>query len=144
MEESFLFLLLSYALTPALSQRERELPTNSWHTVTIQNSLPTTRSTVCFGSDFFLPPGRKHDSSGSSFIHGFSSASSCADADCQSISDGSRVLQRTPLSISRPGTRRTRNDSDRCTITAENLLHGCSERWIVSDDRRRRELESDH
>ena len=29
MEESFLFLLLSYALTPALSQRERELPTNS-------------------------------------------------------------------------------------------------------------------
>ena len=26
MEEGFLFLLLSYALTPALSQRERELP----------------------------------------------------------------------------------------------------------------------
>ena len=31
MEESFLFLLLSYALTPALSQREREF-TNSWPT----------------------------------------------------------------------------------------------------------------
>ena len=27
MEESFLFFLLSYALTPALSQWERELPT---------------------------------------------------------------------------------------------------------------------
>ena len=66
------------------------------------------------------------------------------DADCQSISDGSRVLQRTPLSISRPGTRRTRNDSDRCTITAENLLHGCSEWWSLSDNRRRSELESDH
>jgi len=31
MEESFLFVLLSYALTPALSQREREF-TDSWPT----------------------------------------------------------------------------------------------------------------
>ena len=31
MEESFLFLFLSYALTPTLSQRERALPKNSWH-----------------------------------------------------------------------------------------------------------------
>src|SRR5437660_11503009 len=39
--EIFLFLLLSYTLTPTLSQRERALPTKSWHAEARQSLAPS-------------------------------------------------------------------------------------------------------
>src|SRR5947208_16513231 len=82
-------------------------------------------STVCS----FIP--------GSSHAHGAAGVSAVV---CRRRRSG--FFQWTSLPPRWAIARRTRDDGDGCSITAEDVLHGGSEWRSLSDDSRRRELES--